>query len=222
MYFADLYSAMRRAAAGSVLAVAVVDEVERLPDAQLDAELVEDVEHRGRGAAHERVGVDEREVADEDRHPLTEAARLAAPSGVDVAIGEVPVHRVAIAARVGAVHHVVVHERERVHELERGRGVDHASAGSAAAADERAVAERGPQALAARADERRSSSSGSTSAASTAAQRAISASRSRRIRASTWSATLTSAAGNVASRRSMRRRLSTTSAPGSSRSWSAG
>ena len=153
MYFADLYSAIRRAAAGSVLAVAVVDEVERLPDAELDAELVEDVEHRGRGAAHERVGVDEREVADEDRHPFTEAARLAAPACVDVATGEVPVHRVAIAAGVGAVHHVVVDERERVHELERGRGVDHRGRVGAAAADERAVAERGPQALAARADE---------------------------------------------------------------------
>ena len=64
-------------------------------------------------------------------------------------------HRVAAAAHVGAVHHVVVHERERVHELERGRGVDDACVGRvAAAADERAVAERRPQPLATGGDER--------------------------------------------------------------------
>ena len=43
-----------------------------------------------------------------------------------MAARELAVHRVAAAPRVGAVHDVVVHERERVHELERGRGVDHA------------------------------------------------------------------------------------------------
>ena len=69
----------------------------------------------------ERVRVHEREVADEDRHSLAEAAGLAAPACADVTAGEVPVHRVAIATRVGPVHHVVVDERERVHELERGR-----------------------------------------------------------------------------------------------------
>ena len=43
-----------------------------------------------------------------------------------VPAGELAVHGVAAAADLRAVHDVVVHERERVHELERGRGVDHA------------------------------------------------------------------------------------------------
>ena len=38
---------------------------------------------------------------------------------------EPAVHGVASAPDVGAVHDVVVHERERVHQLERGGGVDH-------------------------------------------------------------------------------------------------
>ena len=50
------------------------DEVERLADAELDAQLVED-RLRGVGrAAQQHVGVHEREVADEDRHAVAEAA----------------------------------------------------------------------------------------------------------------------------------------------------
>ena len=48
-----------------------------------------------------------------------------APRLVFVLAGELAVHGVAAAAGLGAVHDVVVHEREGVHELERGRGVDH-------------------------------------------------------------------------------------------------
>ena len=106
------------------------------------------------GVTHEHVGVDEREVADEDRHAFTEAPGFSPPRRAVVATDEVPVHGVEAAARVGAVHHVVVHERERVHELERGRDVDDAVVGIAARADERAVTEGGAQALAARVDER--------------------------------------------------------------------
>ncbi len=67
---------------------------------------------------------------------------------------EPTVHRVAAAPDVGAVHDVVVHERERVHELERGGRVDHGLVVERAArADECARAERGPQPLAARGHE---------------------------------------------------------------------
>ncbi len=65
------------------------------------------------------------------------------------------VHRVVAAARVGAVHDVVVHERKRVHELERRGDVGRdAVVGVAARADEGAVTERGAQTLAADLDER--------------------------------------------------------------------
>ena len=57
-------------------------EVEVLADAQLDAQLVE---HAGAAsaaiAAEQHVGVDEREVADEDRRALAEAPGLAPPAG---------------------------------------------------------------------------------------------------------------------------------------------
>ena len=129
-------------------------EVERLADAQLDAQLVEhDV--RGVGhAAHEDVGVGEREVADEDRHALAEPAGLAPPTGADVTLREARVHRVVPAAHLGAVHDVVVRERERVHELERGRGVDDPRVAPVALrTDERAVAEGRTEPLAAGGDE---------------------------------------------------------------------
>ena len=102
------------------------DEVERLADAQLDAQLVEDVAgERGR-VAHQHVGVHDREVADEDRHALAEAARFAAPAARRRGAARSARCTASLPApRVGAVHHVVVHERERVHQLERGRGVDH-------------------------------------------------------------------------------------------------
>ena len=64
------------------------------------------------------------------------------------------VHRRVPASHVGAVHDVVVHEREGVQQLERGADVDdHGIVGIATRADERPVAERGPEPLAARADE---------------------------------------------------------------------
>ena len=181
-------------------------EVERLSDAELDAELVEDVEHRHRRrTADQHVGVDEREVADEDRHALAEAARLAPPACVVVPSREVPVHGVAVPAHVGTVHDVVVHERERVDELERRGGVDDDRSPSvAAAADERAVAERGAQPLAAGDDERPQLRRAARRARRRRAdQRSISRSSRPRMRASTRSATPASAGGNVASRRSM-------------------
>ena len=146
---------MRRAVAGVGARGRGADEVERLADAELDAELVED-RLRGVGrAAQEHVGVDEREVADEDRHAVAEAAGRAPPRRVFVLAGELAVHRVAPAPDLGAVHDVVVHERERVHELERGRRVDHAPdrRASPPAPTNAHAQNAGPQALAARGDE---------------------------------------------------------------------
>ena len=52
------------------------------------------------------------------------------------------------ASGVGPVHHVVVHERERVEQLEGGADVDdHGVVRVAAGAHERPVAERGSQSL---------------------------------------------------------------------------
>ena len=154
MYLPDLYVAMRRAVSASVRARRGAHEVERLADAQLDTELVEDPLGVVGRAAEKDVGVHECEVADEDRHPVAEPAGGAAPHFVLVAAGELTVHRVAAAPGVGSVHDVVVHERERVHELERGGRVDDPRVVELAArADERTRAERGPQPLAARGDE---------------------------------------------------------------------
>ena len=55
VYLPDLYVAMRRASPTSVLRGRGADEVERLADAQLDAQLVEDVE-RGGGRARAGAG----------------------------------------------------------------------------------------------------------------------------------------------------------------------
>ena len=125
MYFADLYSAMRRAATGSVLAVAVVARSSDCPT-HSSMRSWSNTSSTGSGrAADQRVRVDEREVADEDRHALAEASGFAAPLRGAVALRERAVHGVAVAAHLRTVHHVVVHERERVHELERGGGRDH-------------------------------------------------------------------------------------------------
>ena len=59
--------------------------------------------------------------------------------------------RALAAPALGVVHHVVVEQREGVHQLERGAGVgDDRIVGVAAAADERPVAERRTEPLAAR------------------------------------------------------------------------
>ena len=99
-----------------------------------------------RRVAQHLVGVDEREVADEDRGAFAEAPRLAAPVGLGVQPLEVTVDRGQAAATVGVVHHVVVNQGERVQQFERGAGVDHRRiVGVAAGTDERPEAEGGPQ-----------------------------------------------------------------------------
>ena len=95
----------------------------------------------------------EGEVADEDRHPLAEAAGLAGPGRPSVLAGVHGMGGRGAAPADGVVHHVVVEQREAVHQLERGAGVDHPPVGAVAAgADERPVAERRPQTLAAGVD----------------------------------------------------------------------
>ena len=90
----------------------------------------------------------------EDRRAVTEAAVLAPPGHCVVAVEEGPVHGRQPTAQRRAVHDVVVHEGERVQQLERGAGVDHDLVGRVApGAHEGPVAERGPQPLAAGADE---------------------------------------------------------------------
>ena len=129
-------------------------QVEVLTDAQLDPQLVEHLPCRGRCIAEQPIGVDEGEVADEDRRPFPEAPRLAAPTGLTVLHAEALVDRRQATAQPGAVHHVVVHERERVQELERGAGVDHERiVGRSARAHVRPMTERGAQPLAARPNE---------------------------------------------------------------------
>ena len=127
------------------------DEIERLADAQLDAQLVVHVERAGRSRPHQQVGVGAREVADQDRDAFAEATRLAAPAGVAMCAHESLVHRVEPAAGSGSVHDVVVDQRERVQQLERGTDVDDDRIVVApTGADERAVTERRAQTLPAR------------------------------------------------------------------------
>ena len=130
------------------------DQIERLADTELDAQLVEDRLGIGGRAAQQDVGVDEREVADEDGHAVSETPGGTAPRSILVLAREPAVDRVSSAPDVGAVHDVVVHERERVHELESRRGVDRGRVvDRPARSDVRARAERGPQTLAAGGDE---------------------------------------------------------------------
>ena len=130
-------------------------EVEVLADAQLEPQLVEHRTRRGWRGREQDVGVHEREIADEDRGAFTEASRFAPRLRLlRVVIDVRPVHRCVPPPRVGAVHDVVVHERERVQQLERGADVDDDGiVGIAPRAHERPVAERRPEPLAARADQ---------------------------------------------------------------------
>ena len=157
------------------------DDVEVLADVQLDAQLVPHASAPRRSRPRGTVGVDEREVADEDRHALAEPPGLAAPA----------VDRVAVAEVLGcAVRHAAARsepsitsswiERERVQQLERGAGVgDDRIVGVAAGADVAPVAERRPQPLPAREHEGRRATRGARRARGRALrQRATSASRS--------------------------------------------
>ena len=78
----------------------------------------------GGAVPKQHVGVHEREVADEDRGALAETPGFAAPACRSCAVDELAVDRREPPPLVGAVHHVVVDERERVQQLERRAGVD--------------------------------------------------------------------------------------------------
>jgi len=87
------------------------------------------VPHRLHGRGHpaeELIGVDVGEVADEDRHPFAEPAWVPSPLGIDVLVAVHEVRGASAPAHGRAVHDVVVHERERVDELQSSRGRDHA------------------------------------------------------------------------------------------------
>ena len=58
----------------AAFAVSRPDDVEILTDVQLNAEFVPDVPSRARGAAHQLIGVDKREVAHEDCDTLAVSA----------------------------------------------------------------------------------------------------------------------------------------------------
>ena len=147
---------MRCASAGSVLAAAVPDEVERLADAELDAQLVEDVERGRRRAAHQHVGVDEREVADEDRHALAEPARLAPPRPRARGGGRSARCTASLPRRVSepSITSSCTSANVCTSSSAAAASTTHGIVGIAAGADERAVTERGPEPLAADVDER--------------------------------------------------------------------
>ncbi len=73
---------------------------------------------------HEPVGEDVREVADEDRDPFAEPPCLAVPVVAVVHVAEGEVRGAPTPPDRGAVHDVVVDERERLEQLQRGAGVD--------------------------------------------------------------------------------------------------
>ena len=125
------------------------EDVEHLPDVELDAQLVPHPPGSRVGGLEQPIGVDEGEVADQDRDPLAEPPRLAGPFVLGVDVAEDVVGGRLTATAGGIVHHVVVEQRERVHQLERGAGIDHDRIGRIApGADETPVAERRPEPLA--------------------------------------------------------------------------
>jgi hypothetical protein len=96
------------------------------------------------------IGVDEGEIADEHCRALAEAAAFAGPAVLAVQgfVARVCGRRAASGWRV--VHHVVVEQRERVHQFERRACPHHhLVVGMAAGADEAPVAEGRTQPLAA-------------------------------------------------------------------------
>ena len=146
---------MRSAARRFVCARGSADDVEVLADVELDAQLVPHRHRLGVRRGKELVGVDEGEVADEDRDALAEPARFATPIAERVPVGVLEVRGAHAAPNGRSVHHVVVDQRERVQQLERRARIDDDRVvGVAACPDEAPVAERRPEALASREEER--------------------------------------------------------------------
>jgi hypothetical protein len=124
-------------------------EVEVLAHVELEAQLVPHSRAVGGDVAQHHVGVDVRQVADEDGGALAVTAGLALPAAGPVPPDELDVGCRCAPSGVGAVHDVVVDEGEGVEQLEGGTGIDDPRiVGVAARANEGPVAERGPQALA--------------------------------------------------------------------------
>ena len=96
----------------------------------------------------ELVGPGQQQIAEQDGDSLSERPRGPPPARRRVPRGEPPVHRRPAPAGVAVVQHVVVHERARVQQLERGRGGEDGRAVGPAGAAPAPVAERGPQPLA--------------------------------------------------------------------------
>ena len=93
-------------------------DVEQLSDVEFDAQFVPDLARLGRGSVEKPIGVDEREVADQNRDALAESARLAAAVATTVAVGEDLVGDRGTAPTGGPIHDVVVEQREGVEQLE--------------------------------------------------------------------------------------------------------
>ena len=94
------------------------EDVEELADVELQPQLVPQPPDRVRHADQELVREHEGEIADEDRHPLAEAAGLAGPRRPSVLPGVYGVGGRGAAPAHGVVHHVVVEQREAVHQLD--------------------------------------------------------------------------------------------------------
>ena len=73
---------------------------------------------------HQLVGVHEGEITDEDRHTFAEAAGFPRPAGRGVFGRRQGVRRRLPPPRGRVVHHVVVEQRERVHQLQGGTRID--------------------------------------------------------------------------------------------------
>jgi hypothetical protein len=119
-----------------------------------NAQLVPDSPRLGRCLGHQLIGVHECQVAHQNGHALTESPGLASPFGVAVVAGEHGVGGGFTSTACGVVHHVVVEQGERVHQLECCAGVGHHRVGGVAASThETPVAEGRAESLAAHEDQ---------------------------------------------------------------------
>ena len=125
------------------------EQIEVLPDVHLDAEFGEDRLRGAREVVHEKVGVDEREIADEDGDAFSEAAVLGSPAVPPVSVDELHVDGIHPPTAQRRVHDVVVDQREGMEQLQPGSCVDDVVVGGIpAGADERPMTERWPETLA--------------------------------------------------------------------------
>ncbi len=142
------------------MGVAGQPQVQVLAGHDLGAQLREDAAgplHRREREPRELqqlVGPDERQVTGQDPAADTEPGGVAQQPRAHVLLGQRGVHRGQAAPRLGAVHDVVVHQRERVQQLDGGAGHEHLVVVRGARRPVPPVDERRPQALATRGDQR--------------------------------------------------------------------